>query len=256
MKTVNVRGMEIGAGMPKICVSIPCETQKEILLAGQEALSSGADLIEWRDDWYEDGLNIDKVKETGSALREAVGGMPILFTFRTKKEGGEKEITPYAYVDLVTKAAAMGIFDLVDVELSIGEETAAMITETAHECGVKVVASSHDFEQTPDKEELILRLKKMQALDADLLKIAVMPKDNDDVLQLLDVTREASLSEVDRPIIMVSMGEMGSLSRLAGEVFGSALTFATAGKASAPGQMSVKDVKDVQEMIHESIHDL
>ena len=105
------------------------------------------------------------------------------------------------------------------------------IISKAHDFNVKVVSSNHDFDKTPEKEELIRRLCKMQELGADIPKIAVMPTCRRDVLMLLDATLEMTESYADRPIITMSMAGTGVISRLAGEAFGSALTFGAATKA-------------------------
>ena len=44
------------------------------------------------------------------------------------------------------------------------------------------------------------------------------------------------------PIITMAMGELGAVTRTAGALFGNAMTFASAGKASAPGQIDVHAV--------------
>ena len=85
-------------------------------------------------------------------------------------------------------------------------------------------------------------------LGADIPKIAVMPQSKKDVLTLLAATEEMASEHADRPIITISMGKDGMISRLCGEVFGSALTFGTAGKASAPGQINVDELRQVLEM--------
>ena len=92
MNTVKVRNIEIGAGIPKICVPIVGVTREEILAAAETIKSTKADVVEWRVDWYEDIFDFAKTEETMKALREVLGETPILFTFRTSKEGGEKSI--------------------------------------------------------------------------------------------------------------------------------------------------------------------
>ena len=101
--------------------------------------------------------------------------IPILFTFRTAKEGGEKAISNEAYQNLNLAVAKSGFVDLIDVEAFTGDEIVTNIISKAHDFNVKVVSSNHDFDKTPEKEELIRRLCKMQELDADIPKIAVMP---------------------------------------------------------------------------------
>ena len=135
-------------------------------------------------------------------------------------------------------------------EVFSGDDAVKNIIQTAHAHGVKVIASNHDFEGTPAREELVARLCKMQDLGADILKIAVMPQTRSDVLTLLSVTEEMSSLHTSRPVITMSMGRTGTLSRLCGEVFGSAVTFASFGKVSAPGQIAIEDLKAGLRLLH------
>jgi len=72
--------------------------------------------------------------------------------------------------------------------------------------------------------------------------MAVMPQSADDVLTLLTATNEARKT-LSQPVITMSMGDLGKVSRLAGEVFGSCLSFATVGAASAPGQIALDHLR-------------
>lgn len=250
MNTVKVRNIAIGEGMPKICVPIVGVTKEAILEEARAITKLPADVVEWRIDWFEGVFDWAQMEDVLKALRETLDEMPILMTFRTSKEGGEKAIDDETYAEINIKAAKTGLIDLVDVEVFTGDEIVKKIIEGAHEAGVKVVASNHDFDKTPDKEDIVGRLCKMQELGADIPKIAVMPQSKKDVLTLLAATEEMATEHADRPIITMSMAGTGVVSRLVGEAFGSALTFGAAAKASAPGQMEVNDLKKVLELIH------
>ncbi len=253
MNTVRVRNIEIGAGIPKICVPIVGVTKEDIIAEAKTFDSIPVDVVEWRVDWFENVFEFDKVLDVLKDLREALGDIPLLMTFRTSKEGGEKAIENAAYAELNIKAAQSGYVDLVDVEVFTGDEVVKEIIEGAHNAGVKVVASNHDFFKTPAKEEIVSRLCKMQELGADIPKIAVMPQNKKDVLTLLAATEEMASEHADRPIITMSMAGTGVISRLCGEVFGSALTFGAAKKASAPGQMGVNDLSTVLGLLHNAL---
>lgn len=86
-----------------------------------------------------------------------------------------------------------------------------------------------------------------------MLKIAVMPTNAADVLTLLDASNTMKEQYANRPIITMSMSGKGVISRLAGEVFGSALTFGAAKKASAPGQVSVAELRNILSLLHSSL---
>lgn len=253
MKIVKVRNIIIGEGVPKICVPIVGVTREDIVNEAKTFGDIPVDVVEWRVDWFENVFEFDKVLEVLKELREALGDIPLLMTFRTSKEGGEKSIEAEAYAELNIKAAQSGYVDLVDVEVFTGDDIVKKIVEGAHACGVKVIASNHDFFKTPEKEEIVNRLRKMQDLGADIPKIAVMPQNKKDVLTLLSATEEMHSAYADRPIITMSMAGTGVISRLCGEVFGSALTFGAAKKASAPGQMGVNDLSTVLNLLHKSL---
>lgn len=247
---VVVRNIEIGSGMPKVCVPIVEKTREDILSTAKAICSTEADLVEWRADWYEDVSAFSEVIKTADMLRSILGETPLLFTFRSAREGGEKELSLESYAALLENVAKTGFVDLIDVEVFSGDDAVKNIIQTAHAHGVKVIASNHDFEGTPAREELVARLCKMQDLGADILKIAVMPQTRSDVLTLLSVTEEMSSRHTSRPVITMSMGRTGTLSRLCGEVFGSAVTFASFGKVSAPGQIAIEDLKAGLRLLH------
>lgn len=253
MNPVRVRGLVIGEGIPKICVPLTGVTKEEIIEEAQACKKVSPDMAEWRTDWFEDVHDIRKVKEVLKELRNVLGDMPLLFTFRTAGEGGEKEIGTEAYSRLNKDAAASGYVDLIDVEAFTGDGVVKDMIEEAHRHSVRVIASNHDFEKTPGKEELIKRLRKMQSLGADIPKIAVMPRSREDVLALLAATEEMNRRYADRPIVTMSMSGTGVISRICGEVFGSAVTFGAVKKASAPGQLQAEELRNILALLHKSL---
>lgn len=253
MHTVQVKNTIIGEGRPKICVPIVGKTTDDILAEAKKITTLPVDVVEWRVDWFDDVFVTEKVIETSRALQEILKSIPLLFTFRTAKEGGEKEISAEDYAALNIAAAKSGCVDLIDVEAFTGDEIVRHIITSAHDVGVRVVASNHDFFKTPEKDEIVRRLRFMQDMDADIPKIAVMPTCRQDVLTLLSATLEMTENYADRPIITMSMAGTGVVSRLTGESFGSALTFGAASKASAPGQIGVEQLKQVLDIIHGSL---
>ncbi|MFL0246835.1 type I 3-dehydroquinate dehydratase [Candidatus Clostridium stratigraminis] len=250
MNTVKIKDVIIGEGIPKVCVPIIEKTKEDIIAEAVIFSNIHVDIVEWRVDVFEDAFDTEKVKAVLKDLVPALNNIPLLFTYRTSKEGGGKAIESENYVELNKTAAETGLVDLIDVELFTGDEIVKEIIESAHGANVKVVASNHDFEGTPSKKEIIKRLRKMQDLGADILKIAVMPKNKIDVLKLLEATAIMSEKYADRPLITVSMSDMGTLSRITGEIFGSAVTFGGYNKTSAPGQLKLEDLHNALQLIH------
>ncbi|WP_082763968.1 type I 3-dehydroquinate dehydratase [Frondihabitans sp. PAMC 28766] len=256
IRPVTLRGLELGTGRPKICVPLVASTVDDLrqTVAG---LPEGAfDLVELRIDHFVDVDDLDAVRIAIYAVREGVGeNVPILFTFRSRPEGGSRDIEPRHYRDLLASAVATGQVDAIDVEMFTELGMLEQIVNGAHEHDVSVVMSSHDFEKTPDHDQLIARLALQQDLGADVLKLAVMPQSPADVLTLLTVTEEFVREQAHRPVITMSMAALGVVTRLAGETFGSCLTFGSSGAASAPGQVEACELRGILDLVHGSLDD-
>ena len=253
MDTVYIKELAIGEGRPKICVPICGKNREEILREAESVRELPADLIEWRADWYHDVFDRVCLEEMLQSLRHKLDDTPLLFTFRSIQEGGEKPIRPEQYLEVSRTVCASGQADALDVELFMDGKITKEIIDMAHRQRMAVIASNHDFIKTPEKDEITRRLILMDEMGADILKIAVMPKSKTDVLELLMATEEMGRLYTEKPVVTMSMGPMGLISRLAGETFGSAITFGAGAKASAPGQMPAEQLEKVLDAIHESM---
>ena len=260
MKTVKIRNVELGAGVPKTIVPIVAKTKEAILDKGAEIKTLPVDLVEWRADFYEGLLNTPIMLETLKALRAALGETPLLFTIRTKPEGGEIAPSFEEYAKTNLAVARSGDADLVDVEMFLGNtdwngkvsDVSAKLTAEIRSAKCLVVGSRHNFSATPSASEIVTTLKNQQAAGADIPKAAMMPVTKGDVLTVLDASYEFASKYADRPFLTISMGPKGMMSRVACELSGSCMTFGAAGQTSAPGQIQVKDLKDMLELIHKS----
>ena len=278
---------KLGQGMPKICIPIVERTQADIVAIAAELGHSVADLVEWRADYYEDLQCPDRLRETVGKLGKALGDKELLFTIRTSDEGGEQQIAFADYASILVAVADLPEIHYVDVEMFSGmrgqsqevweragshswmrEQTEnhiqiwecedheayvpvkGLLRQLHHK--VTVIGSYHDFEKTPSATEITKRLVLMRRLGADIPKMAVMPQKQDDVLALMTATWEAKKLMDPVPIITMSMGGMGVISRVAGESFGSAVTFGCMGKASAPGQIDVDQLQHMLTILHDA----
>lgn len=248
-QTVLIKNVEFGAGQPKICLPVVARTDAEIRQQLLTIAQGQPDLVEFRADWYTDVMDRSARRFALDGIRTLLPQTPLLFTYRTRREGGENELSDADYLRLCLEVIEDCAADLIDVELFMGEEIVAQIVRAAHEKGIAVICSSHDFEKTPAREEMLRRFRAMEALGADLLKLAVMPQSAEDVLTLLSATAEMDAAG-SRPVISMSMGKLGAISRLCGEQFGSCVTFGAAGKASAPGQIEARALRAVLEILH------
>lgn len=250
MNTVTVRDLTIGAGRPKICIPIFGESMDEILQNAHLAADSEAELIEWRIDYFADFLQPQAVGQAAAAISAELKGKPLLCTFRSKKEGGEAAQTEEGYFHMYEAILTAGGADLIDVELYAGEQVVESLIGLAHENGRKVLVSSHDFAKTPDTQELKKRFYKMEEIGADIAKIAVMPQSRQDVLRLMTATWELRGQGFSIPTVAISMGKLGMVSRIAGELYGSDITFASLVKASAPGQWQLDKMREILDELH------
>ena len=251
--TVTVKNVTLGEGMPKICVPLVGTTLSELREEAEALKALAPDVVEWRSDFFSQVEDTAAVTEVLEEIQQILPEIPLIFTFRSAKEGGEKEISIEYYFRLNKAAVESGYVDIVDVELFNGEQEVRGLIATAHDNAVFVIISNHDFHGTPSQDEIVSRLRRAQELGGDLPKIAVMPQSAGDVLTLLAATNVMQEQYADRPIITMSMAGEGVISRLAGEIFGSALTFGAAHKPSAPGQVAVAELRSVLELLHRSL---
>lgn len=248
MKICEVKNIRIGEGKPKICIPIVGRDNEDIIKQASSLENLSYDMIELRIDFYQD---IKKIEEVLSLLEKVrlIIQKPILLTYRSLREGGEVQLDDEIYLSLITHVCESHLVDLIDIELMSGDVLVHQLVDIAHQNEIKVIMSNHDFEKTPDKEDMKQRIEKMEQCNADILKLAVMPQSYQDVMNLMNVTFDMS-QKVNRPIVTMSMGDIGKITRICGELTGSSITFATAGKASAPGQIALEDMQLLLEAIH------
>ena len=250
MNTIKIKNVEIGKGIPKICIPLTGKNREEIIEEMGIVKKSNPDLIEWRVDFFEESDNPEGVCEMLGTINDSFKQIPVLFTFRTKEEGGEKSIMSEDYVKLLKEVSERRLADIVDVQVFwYGEKSEDFIKELK-ETGAVVLASSHHFEGTPSVREMSDALYTMENRGADIIKLAVMPQSGKDVCALLEATMERK-EHSNKPMITMSMGQSGMLSRICGELTGSCVTFASGKQASAPGQIKADELKKVLGDIHD-----
>lgn len=206
--------------------------------------SNNADLIEWRIDFFDQVEDAEKLVETAKKLRQVMGEMPLLTTFRTHFEGGVKKLSEEDYFDICRVLIKEKVTDLLDLELFRKTSELKKVIAEAHENNIYIIMSNHDFDKTPATSELERRLTLMKTFGADIAKIAVMPNSARDVLNLL-LAADNMKYKLNCPLITMAMGDIGKVTRISGEVFGSCLTFGTVGDASAPGQIESTNLKGI-----------
>ena len=241
-------GMVLGEGLSKICVPITGKDRAAIEAQAGRIAAEKPDIVEWRADYFDDLCDEAKIAEVLMMLQDILGDIPVLFTIRTKREGGMGQMTAEKYRSLILFAAGRPEVSLIDIEGLNPEVNTELLISQVHELGMPVIASFHDFKKTPKKPELDLIFDRLERTGADVLKVAVMPKKPRDVLRLMSMTEEKNRS-VSCPLVTMAMGDLGKISRVSGKITGSAMTFGSVGDASAPGQFPVGELRHLMEMI-------
>jgi 3-dehydroquinate dehydratase I len=243
-----IRGAEFGGQKPLFCVPLVARHLDQLLTQAQVAHGLGPDVVEWRVDSY-GRLSDESVLAAAQALREVLNREPIVFTLRSSAEGGTTPMSQDLRAHCIDTVLRSGLIDLVDVELCNGPQFLEPIIETAHAHAVRVILSFHDFQATPSNETLLGRISAMIQQGADIAKVACMPREPGDVLRLLQVTLTSRQMFPAVPLCTMSMGSMGSLSRVAGFLYGSDMAFAVGQETSAPGQIPLMEARAMTEAL-------
>jgi 3-dehydroquinate dehydratase-1 len=248
-KVVDVRGRKLGGETPLVCSPLVGRTRERLLAEAANVAAKKPDVIEWRVDFFEAIADTKQVVEVAGAMRKTIGDIPIVFTRRSVKEGGETiPIGDEKVVGLYDAVAASGQVDFIDFEMGNDPRHVKEVRESTRAHRNRLILSYHNFGYTPGREFLVQRFLEAERLGADVAKVAVMPRDRADVLTLLAATAEAD-DKAKVPLISMAMGPLGSVTRMIGGVFGSSLSFAVGEGSSAPGQIPIADLNAVYDVI-------
>ena len=253
-KPIQVKGKPLGDGaLPIIITPLVGKTRLEILDEVAAIVPKTPDLLEWRIDFFEAIGDACAVVDTALAIREAASGIPVLLTRRNATEGGAPiSIAEAAVVAMYIAACEARCVEMIDYELSNAAGDLRRLRDVSAANGITMIMSYHNFQLTPDAATLDSKFLAAEKMGADVAKVAVMPQDAQDVLSLLAATYRARQT-IGLPLISMSMGGVGSLSRMMGWVYGSAATFAVGKSSSAPGQISIEDLRATLAIVRRSV---
>ena len=243
MKPILVSGKPLAQGvLPAVCAPLVATDGAGLLAEAAAVAALGPDLLEWRVDFFEGIARTQDVVALVQEIRRSTG-LPLLFTRRSAREGGQPtSLSEPQVVALYQAVCEQGRPELVDFEMDSDPAHVAAVREAAHAHGLGLALSFHDFERTPSRETIVGRFAQAQRLGGDVAKVAVMPRSMEDVVTLLGATQEASAS-LAIPVVSMAMGPLGTITRLGGGAFGSALSFGKGEGASAPGQLPIADLR-------------
>ncbi len=239
---LDPRGRKPGGDTPLVCTPLVGRTRERVLAEATGILPKSPDLLEWRVDHFGAIADTAAVIETLRALRTAAGRLPIIFTCRAHKEGGHRIALGDAEVVALCEAVAeTRLVEFIDFESEHDPGLVSRLRQSTHDQDVRLILSYHNTSYTPGHDFMVERFLEAERLGADVAMVQVKPRDRADVLRLLAATAEAD-TKVHIPLIAISTGPLGSVSRIVGGLFGSSLSFAVGEKASAPGQIPIGDL--------------
>lgn len=250
MGAIVIKGTALGEGSPKTIISVMGANLEECLQIIAEGKEAGVECFEWRGDFNDSRYDSEEMVRQGIEIKKALSDHPFLFTFRSVSQGGNDTMTVPQYVALNRALIEAEIPDLVDIETWIGDAAVQELIDLAHEHGIKALVSYHNFAGTPSKEWMVNLMTHMLDMGADIPKCAVMALDAKDALELLAATEEVRRLHTTGPTLTMAMGREGSITRLAGEYFGSDITFCSLAKSSAPGQVDVRLARKIMDELH------
>ncbi|MET3633458.1 type I 3-dehydroquinate dehydratase [Streptococcus porcorum] len=201
----------------------------------------GVDIIEWRTDV----LSKDDILHVAPAIFEKFVGFEIIFTLRTNKEGGNIVLSDDEYISIIKDINALYQPEYIDFEYFSYRNVFDKMLEFPN-----LILSYHNFVETP--ENLMEVFSELTAVSPRVVKIAVMPKNEQDVLDLMNYTRGFKTLNPEQTYVTMSMGKLGQLTRMSGTLTGSDWTFASLDEASAPGQISLSNMKKIKEILDEN----
>jgi 3-dehydroquinate dehydratase type I len=221
-----------------ICASI-IESDVDSML--EKANSAGSDVVELRLDYLSRFQGLKKLR--GVKKKRIVTCMP-------SWEGGKFRGSEEERAEILMEALAFAEF--ITLELGMEDRYRNALIGAAKERGVKVIIACHDLNSTPERKEIIRILNKEKNSGADIAKIAFKANNYKDAINLMDILADKSSDkEFGIPIIALSMGRFGRISRILAPLLGSYLTFASAeeGRESAEGQLTVEELKEILKIL-------
>lgn len=248
-KQLKIKDLMLGNQQPqRIIVPIVADQLDEVLVQAETIMTSPADLVEWRIDYFAQDFNIDQLIATGKKLKQILGSKPLIITNRTSDEGGMLDFDEAQYIDAYEQFIEANIADVIDVEYSKSDQVITHLKHLTDNSDTKLLLSHHDCAKTESKEVLIFLFAQMAKQNPDIIKVARAPKDREDVMALMNATLAAD-HQIDQPIIAMSMGKLGQISRIAGQTFGSVATFASLTHTSAPGQLPAGELRRILDLL-------
>ncbi len=239
-RKMKLRDVVLGSGKPALILPLIPRNLRELQEMTGEALNCRPDILEWRADYFEEVEDCGKVEEALALLRKIAGNSAILVTPRHVEENGVRAIEPEKKKEILRCVIQSRLADMVDVELRYGADFHTEIRQLCQDNGTALMISYHDLEKTPEEKEIIGKLRQEVERGADVCKVSFVAQSYDDIWRLGHAVRKAKESEISIPVVSISAGPLGTLSRIGAEAFGSDGTFVSVGRTH---QIRIEDLR-------------
>ena len=241
---------------PKICTSILGQCVEEIEQELMQLKQDSIDIVEWRLDFFKKIDNFNTVCREIDFIKKILPNIPLIVTVRTENEGGNFTRGDNEYFNILKKLINIQDIDYIDLEFCHRENIEFCQTiDQAHHHNKKIILSYHNFYRTPAFDDIIFLYDQMNQYPADMNKLAFMPHSFEDVQNLVNAGKFIHNRKNKKLYILISMGEIGKISRILSECMGSCITFGSSLSESAPGQISVDELKKYIQLVHDSINE-
>ena len=215
----------------KTCVSIAETTPNKIKHTLKTALKK-SDYVEIRFDF----LKMEQIPVALEMIKKDLKN--IVCTLRPKTEGGKFLGNEKERVAILKLIAEYSPF-LLDVEFNTLKKNLSLV-KYLNSTKTKLLVSWHDFKKTPSSTELKKKMNQMSKFSPNV-KIVSTAKSTDDSTRMLELYSKKG----NNNLISFAMGDFGRISRILCLYLGSPYTYVSLGKAIAPGQFSVDEVKKI-----------
>ena len=250
---LKIRNSIIGEGKPKICVPLVSQDFEDLEKECASLREVPLDMLEWRVDYLmsRDGFNATADLDRAYAIiRRHFPDTPLLTTVRTKEQGGVHDMAESTYFSTLSLLLSSRWADLLDVEYGHDPMDTKVLMARARDRRMPLLMSFHSFHRALSEEEVTNTLEAMASFHPDILKIAVMPETAADVAAMISAAARRMTAFPETPVMTIAMGPLGILTRAAGNCMGGPITFAAGKEASAPGQLTASEMKQVLDVLY------
>ena len=225
----------------KTCFPLTGERTEAVIEEIKEAMSKPVDYIEWRRDYFKE----DKLE----TVLKHLNNQKVIFTWRKQAEGGQQAVSDAKRLADIKTFAQGAQAGYVDIELENNPSLIKDVKTVLQESNIQLILSYHHFEKMVAKEKISMILKAMEDAGADVLKVALTCKNEQDLKMLLSAVR-AYQCHSQKPMIIIGMGKYGQITRVLPEFCGGSLTYVNSKTATAPGQLTLEEIVDLRQTFY------